>query len=191
MGYLSMSFKVCLGYTSILLAAGTGFTACTESILMQPMQPTGSVQIYPDMSVHTLPPTQYYFYRVSSENGEGYENAESTANDEAASSLPIIRDCDGYGNFIGTLPVGTYRVIATNVAASRVTFTDMDSHETAIVRLPELDSSLESPVSSRSTLHSPTPTFHYSLFTIHSHSRAAEDYTLLPQPGNALCPRGV
>ncbi len=101
------------------------------------------MQIHPDQSVYTLPPTQYYFYNTDGD-------------------APIIIDGDEYGNFNGSLPVGTYHVIATNVAASRVTFATMDSHETAIVRLPELDSSLESPVA----------------------SRAAEDYTLLPQPGN-------
>ena len=117
-------------------------TGCTRADLTYPVQPVGRVQIYPDISTYTLPAVQYHFYDMSGEQE------------------PIIQDCDGYGNFDGVLPIGNYRVIATNVAASRVTFVSMDSHETAIVRLP----SLPSPVTGRRM------------------TRA--EYTLLPQPGN-------
>ncbi len=131
--------------TMLIVGVSVALTSCTQSAILYPeqLEEVGSVQIYPDQSECTLPATQYYFYNMDGESDR------------------IVMDGDAHGNFDGTLPVGIYRVIATNVADSRVSFTTMDSPETAIVRLPELDESSLTPALSR-----------------------VADYTLLPQPGN-------
>jgi hypothetical protein len=53
----------------------------------------------------------------------------------------IIRSGDAQGNFEGTLPWGTYRVLATNTNAARATFTGMDAYETATVGAPAMPNS--------------------------------------------------
>lgn len=96
--------------------------SCTKAEIHYPTLETieGMVQIYPDMSKHKLPASQYHFYNTNT-------NQEY-----------IVRSCDGSGNFDGLLPVGTYRVIATNISADNVTFNGMDSHETASVYADDL-----------------------------------------------------
>jgi len=100
--------------------------SCTRADIMYVQVPVveGSVQIYPDMSKHTLPAMKYHFYNTDTD--QEY----------------IVRSCDGIGNFDATLPVGTYRVIATNTSASNVEFTGMNSHETAIVKAHSQNSRL-------------------------------------------------
>lgn len=98
-------------------------SSCTRADIHYPevVSEKGYVQIYPDMSEHTLPAVEYHFY-----NTDGKTEY-------------LCLSCDGKGNFNGTLPTGTYRVIATNTAASNVKFSAMDSHETAIVRAASLN----------------------------------------------------
>ena len=95
--------------------------ACTQAefTLREDNTIQGPVKIYPDMSDYTLPAVHYYFYHI---------------NDVVAC---ITRECDGKGNFEGTLPVGTYRVIATNIDAGNVEFSDMGSHRSAKATLSE------------------------------------------------------
>lgn len=92
-------------------------TACTQADIhhLPETSPEGMVQIFPDMSDHTLPAVQYHFYPAGGD-------AEC-----------IVCGCDGSGNFEGKLPVGAYRVIATNTSASNVEFTGMDAYESATV----------------------------------------------------------
>ena len=91
--------------------------ACTKAVIHHPEPGTGegTVRIYPDMSVHSLPASQYHFYNTNTD------------------LKYIVCPCDGSGNFDGILPVGTYRVIATNTSALNVDFRGMDSYETASV----------------------------------------------------------
>jgi len=98
--------------------------SCTQAefVLREDNTIQGPVKIYPDMSDHTLPAVQYHFYHI---------------NDVIAC---ITRECDGKGNFEGTLPVGTYRVIATNINAGNVDFSEMGSHRSAKATLSELSS---------------------------------------------------
>lgn len=104
-----------------LLLAVLLLAACTRAEIYYPDNgiPTpateGYIRIYPDPSKHALPALQYHFY--------------NTNTDVEYTVLP----CDGLGNFEGMLPVGTYRVIATNTTATNVVFSDMHSYETATV----------------------------------------------------------
>lgn len=77
---------------------------------------TGLLIIHPDKSEYSIPPVYYYFYNV-----DGY-------------TPPVVQRSDDQGNFEGTMPEGSYRVIAANTDASNVLFAGMDSHETAVVR---------------------------------------------------------
>jgi hypothetical protein len=88
--------------------------ACTKAVLLYPGG-TGTVQIYPDTTVYTLPRLEYRFY---------------------AADTVLIRPDDGRSNFEGDLPAGLYHVLAVNAGdsiAAGVTFTGMDSYETAAV----------------------------------------------------------
>lgn len=64
---------------------------------------------------YQLPALTYHFYNTDTEKEH------------------IVRSSDALGNFDGELPVGTYRVIATNTGAANVGFEDMHNHELARV----------------------------------------------------------
>jgi hypothetical protein len=75
----------------------------------------GRVRIYPQPSGVVLPQLQYHFYRADN------------------SGRALVYPGDDRGYFEGSLPAGTYRVIATNTgAANNVTF-DMESCDEATV----------------------------------------------------------
>jgi len=110
-------------YTEVLLLAVLLLTACTEAAIYYPentVEPPangteGYVRIYPDNSVHTGCALTYHFYNTNTDIEY------------------IVSACDGVGNFEGMLPIGTYRVIATNTDALNVTFSGMQGHTTAAV----------------------------------------------------------
>lgn len=108
-------------YTKVLLLAALLLTSCAEAVIyypgntVEPPATEGYVRIYPDNSVHTGCALTYHFYNTNT-------NIEY-----------IVSTCDGVGNFEGTLPIGIYRVIATNTSAANVTFSGMEGHETAAV----------------------------------------------------------
>lgn len=90
-------------------------SSCTQGdLLFRGETLTGQVEIYPDMSTHTLPKQKYYFYNT------------------AGISPCTVSACDGLGNFIGKLPAGTYCVIASNAKAQGVEYQGMDNYETAM-----------------------------------------------------------
>jgi hypothetical protein len=73
------------------------------------------VRIQPQPSGTVLPQLQYHFYRADN-SGE-----------------VLVYPGDDRGYFEGSLPAGTYRVIATNTGAANVTFTDMGNCDEATV----------------------------------------------------------
>ena len=77
---------------------------------------SGYVSITPNKSVYALPTHRYHFY-----------------NTNGTTPYQSLTD-DGAGNFHGSLPAGTYRVIATNTNARNVVFNDMHNHEMAMVQ---------------------------------------------------------
>lgn len=114
-------------HIGVRLLAVLLFAACTRAEIYYPDNgiPTpateGYIRIYPDRSQYTLPALQYHFY--------------NTNTDVEYTVLP----CDGLGNFEGMLPVGTYRVIATNTTAANVSFSGMQNHETATVTATRME----------------------------------------------------
>jgi hypothetical protein len=101
------------------LAVGLSAIYCTEiEIDYTPYQKVSVLQINPDQSTYTLPAMQYYFY------------------DPDTFHLWIS---DDNGNFMGSLPMGIYRVLATNAYTRNVTFSGMQSYRTAVAEAnPEL-----------------------------------------------------
>jgi hypothetical protein len=101
---------------------GTLFS-CTKADIMYIRETGGVVLIYPQYSGYTLPDVDYYFYNTDGESE--YLHYPST---------------DDLGNFEGRLPVGTYRVIATNRFESAsgfgktVAFTGWESYDAFIVK---------------------------------------------------------
>jgi len=102
---------------SIVICQLSIVAACTKADIHYPTIETaqGMVMIYPDQSGYTLPALEYHFYNVDTQIEY------------------IVRSCDGSGNFEGTIPVGTYRVIATNTDAQNVEFGDMQNCDLATV----------------------------------------------------------
>lgn len=98
----------------LLAVTGICFWACTKANIDY-REPT-KIQIYPEQSEYVLPTLAYYFYNTDGQTPY------------------IVKESDANGNFEGTLPAGTYRVIGTNTQAKDVVFTGMDSYETAVVR---------------------------------------------------------
>jgi hypothetical protein len=124
-----LAFGCCIG---ILLS-------CTRAEIVYIRDPKGLVQIYLEYSGDTLPDIEYYFYNAGDSEAEPLR-FEST---------------DDEGNFEGELPVGVYRVIATNTGASHVEFTGSENYTDFIVKAANPDD---------------------------AGVRAAEDYTMLLQP---------
>lgn len=95
------------------------FTAisCTEATVTRCTLVTveGYLKIYPDNTEYVLPAMRYHFYNMDGET--------------AYLSLP----CDGVGNFEGSIPTSTYKVLANNLNADGVTFNGLESYETATV----------------------------------------------------------
>lgn len=119
---------------SILAYCHIGILAsCTRADIQHRPQPTaeGYVQIHPTLPEQTLPPLSYYFYNTDGETAY------------------IFSTCDGKGNFDGMLPIGNYRVIATNTNATGAEFRNMDSHETATVHATNLTATTRSTVPTR------------------------------------------
>jgi hypothetical protein len=81
----------------------------------------GMVRIFPDRSVHALPKLEYNFY------------GEDTY---------LLRESDDEGNFEGELPPDVYRILATNVDAPGVVFSEMDSFDLATVTMDNVNSQL-------------------------------------------------
>jgi len=132
-------------------------TGCTKADIHYPTIETvqGMVMIYPDQSKYTLPALKYHFYNVDTQIEY------------------IVCSCDGSGNFEGMLPIGTYRVIATNTNAQYVEFTDMQSYELATVTaLPVFTRSTAQPtVKQRSALAN------YQLLTVNYLAQPGEVYS--------------
>lgn len=108
--------QVLYTYTKTLCLCISVFilTGCAWADIHYPVEiPQGLVRIFPDRSEYALPVLEYHFYNMDT------------------SQEYMICTSDGSGNFEGVIPVGTYRVIATNTSAANVEFTDMDSHATA------------------------------------------------------------
>ena len=91
--------------------------ACTQAEMMyrQVVTIEGLVRIYPDNSTHIIPAQKYYFY-----------------NQDGVTPCKVLT-CDGYGNFTGTLPDGTYHIITSNANVTNATYSGMGNHETAMV----------------------------------------------------------
>jgi len=91
--------------------------SCTQAEMMyrQVVTIEELVRIYPDNSTHILPAQKYYFY-----------------NQDGVTPCRVLT-CDGYGNFTGTLPDGTYHIIASNANVTNAVYSGMGNHETAMV----------------------------------------------------------
>lgn len=100
-----------------LLTVWLLFTSCLEADVRtrDGSITEGDVQILPDASVYQVSAFQYHFY-----NTDGITPYLTTP-------------CDGSGNFRGKLPIGTYRVIATNLDAQNAVFNNMHDYKQAIV----------------------------------------------------------
>jgi hypothetical protein len=106
---------------ALLIALSIALFSCTEYHFSSPAD-SCLVRIRPDNSryKYDLSGLEYRFY---------------------GTDTCIIRSGDADGNFEGTLPWGTYRVLATNTNAARATFIGMDTYETATVGAPAVSGS--------------------------------------------------
>jgi hypothetical protein len=102
-----------------LVYIGVLAVSCARAKLIYPAS-TGTVEIYPDQSVYSLPGLEYRFY------GRNMYGRDTV----------LIRPDDGHGNFEGDLPAGHYQALAVNTGDSisaGVTFAGMDRYATAAV----------------------------------------------------------
>jgi hypothetical protein len=106
---------------ALLIALSITLFSCTEYHFSTPSD-SCLVRIRPDNSryQYDLSGLEYRFY---------------------SADTCIIRSGDADGNFEGTLPWGTYRVLATNTNAERATFAGLNTYETATVGAPALSDS--------------------------------------------------
>lgn len=96
-------------------------TGCTEGDVLYRRDSSGVVVITPSESDLPLPRLVYHFY-------DAYSGAVDTLY------------CDGNSRFCGALPLGLYRVVATNRTDDvNVHFRGMDSHETAMATAYRID----------------------------------------------------
>jgi len=111
-------------------------SSCAEAILLLRDDAEGYAFIYPEGHTYQLPALVYHFYNTDTQKEY------------------FVRNCDGSGNFSGSLPAGNYYVIATNTTASNVTFNDMYNHELATVTVTSAASRISNQLAMPGNVHS-------------------------------------
>jgi len=131
-------------FAALLLTscAGADLTFGDDPPVVTPPDPVdpdpteGTVVIRPDQSEHALPAQLYYFYPLDEDAGTRAGQDIYTRTDEETTTQDVIcLACDGQGNFSGSLPVGSYHVLAVNRDVVGGEYQAMERYETARVSL--------------------------------------------------------